>query len=50
MELAATTNNIVPVIVTDYLTAFENDDPTACCVLGFHSAQPGTFDPNGVLV
>ncbi len=50
LELAATTNNIVPVIVTDYLTAFENDDPTECCVLGFHSAQPGTYDPNGVLV
>ena len=49
-ELAGTTNNIVPVILTDYLTAFENDDPNACCVLGFHSAQPGVFDPAGVLV
>ena len=48
-ELSTTTNNIVPVIVTDYLTAF---DPSSggCCVLGYHSAQPGVFDPAGVLV
>lgn len=48
LELAATTNNIVPIIVTDYLTAFIPGG--GCCVLGYHSAQPGTFDPNGVLV
>lgn len=48
LELPASTNNIIPVIVTDYLTAF--DPSGGCCVLGYHAAQAGTFDPNGVLV
>ncbi len=47
-EISGTTNNIVPIILTDYLTAFIPGG--GCCVLGFHSAQPGTFDPAGVLV
>jgi hypothetical protein len=38
-------NTTVPIIVTDYLTAF---DPSSggCCILGFHSAQSNT-DGNG---
>jgi len=49
LELPATTNNILPVIVTDYLTAFDPSNG-ACCELGFHAAQAGVFDPSGVLV
>ena len=38
-------NTTVPIIVTDFLTAF---DPSSggCCILGFHSAQSNT-DVNG---
>lgn len=43
-------NNTVPIIITDWLTAFENNNPMACCVLGYHSTQPGIADPSGVLV
>lgn len=47
-ELPVTTNKIIPIILTDYLFAF---DPSAgCCIGGYHAAQPGVFDPNGVLV
>ena len=48
LELASTTNNIIPVIATDYLTAFIPGG--GCCVLGFHSAEAGVFDASGVLV
>jgi hypothetical protein len=41
-------NNEVPVIVTDFLTAF--DPAGGCCVLGYHNAQAGIQDPSGVLV
>ncbi len=39
----------MPIIVTDFLTAF---DPSSgsCCILGYHSAQPGIVDPTGILV
>jgi hypothetical protein len=47
LELAATTNNIIPMILTDYLFA---ESGGGCCIGGFHAAQPGTFDPSGVLV
>jgi len=42
-------NNEVPIIVTDWLTAF---DPFSgsCCILGYHTAQPGIQDPAGILV
>jgi len=42
-------NNEIPIILTDWLTAF---DPSsgACCILGFHTAQAGIQDPLGVLV
>jgi hypothetical protein len=47
LEIPATTNNIFPLILTDYLFASEGG---GCCIGGFHAAQPGTFDPNGVLI
>jgi hypothetical protein len=47
-ETAGTTNNVVPVFLTDYLTAF--DPSGGCCILGYHTAQPGVFDPAGILV
>jgi hypothetical protein len=34
--------------LTDYLTAF--DPAGGCCILGYHTAQPGVFDPAGILV
>lgn len=46
-EIATTTNNIFPLILTDYLFATEGG---GCCIGGYHSAQPGSFDPNGVLI
>jgi hypothetical protein len=44
----APANTVAPVIVTDYLTAF--DPIGGCCILGYHTAQQGIQDPNGVLV
>ena len=43
-------NSTVPIILTDYVTAFVPGG--GCCVLGYHSAQPGTNPPgaNSVLV
>jgi hypothetical protein len=46
-EIPVTTNNIFPLFLTDYLFASEFG---GCCIGGYHSAQPGIFDPNGVLV
>ena len=46
-EIPATTNNILPLILTDYLFA---ESGGGCCIGGYHAAQPGTFDPNGVLI
>ncbi|MDR3749711.1 MAG: hypothetical protein P4M04_16450 [Acidobacteriota bacterium] len=46
----APANTTAPVIVTDYLTAF---DPSSggCCILGYHTAQPNTdINGPGVLV
>jgi hypothetical protein len=40
-------NNEVPIIVTDYLTAFSGG---SCCILGYHTAQLGIRDPTGILV
>jgi len=39
----------IPIILTDYVTAFEGS-PGACCVLGFHSANPGNEGGNAVQV
>jgi len=49
LSVEAPANSTVPIIVTDFLTAF---DPVSggCCILGYHSAQPGIVDPTGVLV
>lgn len=41
-------NNTVPIIVTDWLTAF--DPAGGCCILGYHTAQAGIQDPSGILV
>ena len=43
-------NSTVPIIETDYVTAFVPGG--GCCVLGYHSTQPGTNPPgaNSVLV
>lgn len=38
----------LPIIVTDFVTAFIPGG--GCCVLGFHSAQPGNEGGNSVLV
>jgi len=44
-------NSTVPIIETDYVTAFIPNGG-GCCVLGYHNAQPGTNPPgaNSVLV
>jgi len=42
-------NSTVPVIVTDYLTAFDPSNGS-CCILGYHTAQTGIADPGGILV
>ena len=39
----------IPIILTDYVTAFEGA-PANCCVLGFHSANPGNEGGNSVQV
>jgi hypothetical protein len=39
----------IPIILTDFLTAFIPNGG-GCCVLGFHSAQPGNEGGNSVLV
>jgi hypothetical protein len=40
----------VPIILTDFVTAFIPGPGGGCCVLGFHSAQPGNEGGNSVLV
>ena len=49
LNVEAPANSTFPIIVTDFVTAF---DPNSggCCILGYHSAQPGIVDPAGVLV
>ncbi len=49
LNVESPANTTVPVIVTDYLTAF---DPSSggCCILGYHTAQQGIQDPTGILV
>jgi hypothetical protein len=49
LSVEAPANSTVPIIVTDFITAF---DPSSggCCVFGFHSAQTGIVDPLGILV
>jgi hypothetical protein len=39
----------IPIILTDYVTAFEGSIGN-CCVLGFHSANPGNEGGNSVQV
>jgi hypothetical protein len=41
-------NSVIPIIETDFVTAF---DPSTgdCCVLGFHTAETGIANPNGIL-
>jgi hypothetical protein len=48
LAVEAPPNNTVPIIVTDFLTAF--DPAGGCCVLGYHTAQTGIVDPSGILV
>jgi hypothetical protein len=43
----APANSTVPVIITDYLTAF--DPSGGCCIGGYHTAQQGIQDPTGIL-
>jgi len=49
LSVEAPANTTAPIIVTDYLTAF---DPSSggCCILGYHTVQPGIQDPSGMLV
>lgn len=49
LSVEAPANSTVPIIVTDFLTAFEPSSGN-CCVLGFHTAQTGVVDPAGILV
>ena len=42
-------NSTVPIIVTDYLTAYDGYSG-GCCILGYHTAETGIADPAGVLV
>ncbi len=41
-------NSVIPIIETDFVTAY---DPFSgdCCVLGFHTAEQGIANPNGIL-
>jgi hypothetical protein len=49
LSAEAPPNNTFPIILTDWLTAFEGI-PANCCVLGYHATQPGIVDPSGPLV
>lgn len=42
-------NTVVPIILTDFVTAYEGTVDN-CCVLGYHTAQTGIADPLGILV
>jgi hypothetical protein len=45
-------NSTVAIFVTDYLTAYippPPPSPANCCVLGYHTAQTGIANPNGIL-
>jgi len=43
-----TPNSVFSIILTDYLSAY---DPTSgCCVLGYHTADPGKANPAGIQV
>ena len=48
LALEAPANNVVPIFQTDFVTAFIPGG--GCCVIGFHTAQAGIVDPNGILV
>jgi hypothetical protein len=41
-------NSTVPIIVTDFLTAFDPSNG-GCCILGYHTAEPGKANPAGIL-
>lgn len=41
-------NSTVPIILTDYVSAYIPGG--GCCVLGYHTAETGIADPNGILV
>ncbi len=42
-------NTTVPMFLTDFLTAYEDNAPGDCCVLGYHTAQTGVGG-SGILV
>lgn len=42
-------NSTVPIIVTDFLAAFDPSTLT-CCILGYHTSQTGIANPAGLLV
>jgi hypothetical protein len=42
-------NTTVPMFLTDFVTAYENNSPGNCCVLGYHTAQTGVGG-SGILV
>lgn len=39
-------NSYIPVILTDSISAYQGDE---CCILGFHTAQTGIENANGIL-
>lgn len=49
LSVESPANSTLPIIVTDFVTAF---DPASggCCIIGFHTAQPGVANPAGILV
>jgi hypothetical protein len=49
LNVEAPLNTTVPIIVTDFVTAFDTTIGN-CCILGYHTAQPGIVDPTGILV
>jgi hypothetical protein len=42
-------NSVMPIITTDAITAYDPSN-NSCCVLGYHTAQAGLANPNGILV
>jgi len=42
-------NTTVPMFLTDFVTAYEDNAPGDCCVLGYHTAQTG-LGGSGILV
>jgi hypothetical protein len=42
-------NSTVAIILTDYLSAYIPQQGGACCIVGFHNAESGLANPNGIL-